>query len=235
MSADNLGDRMKRYEAATSFVLPRRTYTIIRVDGKSFHTLLKKSTKPFDYRFLDKMDSVTKEMCKSIQNVILAYTQSDEISLVLQDFKEHETEPWFGGTVQKMTSISASLATYHFNHEGYREMGLFDSRVYTIPSKTEVMNYFVWRQKDAIRNSVSMAAQAAFSHKFLQGKSTAQMKDLLSKEGSDWNYLPSRVRFGGTCFKRENGEERSRWELHESCTFQTAKGMFLDLQIPGLE
>lgn len=246
---DKLGDRMKLYEAASKMVLPRRTYTVIRVDGRCFHTLLKKAKKPFDYYFVATMDIVAQEMCKNIGNAVLAYTQSDEISIVLQDFKTHATEPWFGGVVQKQTSIAASLATYYFNHNGYGEMGLFDARVYSISSKTEVMNYLLWRQKDAIRNSVSMAAQSMFSHKELQSKSTLQMLEMMGP--GTWDNFPVRVRRGGLCkryyepvtdswidranVRQTKTSQRSRWLTKDAPVFEATKGSYLDELLPTLE
>jgi len=115
---DAIGDRMKNYyENITRMFLPKKTYTIIRLDGKAFHTLTKrlKLKKPFDESFTNMMDETAKYLCENIQGCILGYVQSDEISLVLQDFKTISTDAWFDGNIQKITSISASMATAKFN------------------------------------------------------------------------------------------------------------------------
>lgn len=115
---DPIGDRMKSlYEDRTRFSLPGKNYIIIRLDGKAFHTLTKqlKFKKPFDDNFIEMMNETTKYLCKNIQGVVLGYVQSDEISLVLQDFKNINTTAWFDGNVQKIASISASMATAVFN------------------------------------------------------------------------------------------------------------------------
>jgi tRNA(His) 5'-end guanylyltransferase len=241
-----IGDRMKRYEAATSMVLPRRTYTIIRVDGRAFHTLLRKAAKPYDWYFNDTMDKVTVELCKGIENAVAAYVQSDEISVILTDFKTHATEPWFGGVVQKMCSISASLATYHFNVNGYGGMGLFDSRVYTIPSKTDVMNYLVWRQKDNTRNSVNMLARHHFSVRELHGKSTLQRLDMLADKGVSWESEPDRFKRGGLCEKHtyevqahpsapSTATTRTKFVVNGAPIFDARPGSYLDELIPTME
>ena len=230
---DSLGDRMKQYEAATYMVLPRRTYTIIRVDGRAFHTLLRGSKKPFDWHFIEVMDKVTKELAKAVDGSVVAYTQSDEISLVLQDFKNHNTTAWFGGVIQKQASLAASIATYHFNTNGYGGIGLFDARTYTIPSKTEVMNYLVWRQKDAQRNATHMIARAFFSHKALQGKKTWQMVQMLEDTDIFLDEYPPRARNGGWAIRGYT--EDSPWVVNNAPDFSAKPGSSLDGIIPTLE
>lgn len=199
--ADALGDRMKEYENVTRAYLPRRTYTIIRVDGRSFHNVTRDMEKPFSYDFIGVMATVTRDMCQQIQGAVFAYHQSDEISILCQDFANSQTQPWFGGNINKIVSISAALATARFNVQlplfGITSPALFDSRVFTISSRIEVMNYFIWRQKDAIRNSVSMAAQTYFSHKSLQGLNSKQLQEKLWAEASiNWNDYPSAAKRG---------------------------------------
>src|SRR5271168_3243767 len=112
---DALGDRMKRYEATTQLVLPRRTYTILRVDGRSFHTWTKGLEKPYDREFMSFMDMAAIELCKQIPGAQFAYVQSDEISVLAVDFLDINTEPWFDGVVQKWASVAASIASTEFN------------------------------------------------------------------------------------------------------------------------
>lgn len=203
-----LGDRMKRYEAVTKAFLPRRTYTILRVDGKAFHSYLRRADRPFDKSFMESMDIVTERLCQEISGTAFAYTQSDEISLLLTDFASIHTEPWFGGNVQKMVSVTASAATANFFWEENPVAAMFDARVFTIPDPVEVANYFIWRQRDAVRNSVSMAAQAHFPHKELQGLDGNRMQEKLWQEkGINWNDYPPRAKRGGICIKVTSQEE----------------------------
>lgn len=180
MKNDEYGDRMKMYEQVTRTVLPRRTFTIVRVDGRAFHTYLRRAEKPFDMGVMEAMRDTAEALCGEMSGARFAYTQSDEISVLLTDL-DSKTQPWFGGEVQKIASVAASIATMAFNQHGQGK-ATFDARVYTIPDRTEVMNYFRWRQQDAIRNAVSMAAHAHFSHKSLHGVSTAQMQERLFQE-----------------------------------------------------
>jgi len=237
----------EQYEQRTRAWLPRRTYTIIRLDGKAFHTFTKKMKRPYDEDFMHTMDVTAKYLCENIQGAKFAYVQSDEISILLTDFDKITTDAWFDGQVQKITSVSASLATGIFNammfqnyfcgedgkgvgehftpetdiHDvsipvgdiinympyGFpkKTLAFFDSRVFTIPDPIEVENYFVWRQKDAVRNSLSMHAQSLFSHKKLHGKSQSDMHDMIHERGENWNDLPDGFKRGRTMQKHIEG------------------------------
>ncbi len=203
---DSLGDRMKDYERITKTTLPRRTYTIIRADGRAFHTYLKGAAKPFDFDFMTDMDHVAKALCEEVSGTAFAYTQSDEISLLLTDFASPGTQPWFGGEVQKIVSTVAATATMALCERRPGRPATFDARVFTIADPVEVANYFIWRQRDAVRNSISMAAQAQFSHKSLHGVNTGQMQERLwAEKGINWNDYPAGAKRGRVVVK-EGGE-----------------------------
>ena len=112
---DSLGDRMKKYEYVTRTYLTRRTPVIIRIDGKSFHTFTRGFEKPFDDVLIKSMQDTMKELCENIQGCVLGYTQSDEISLVLVDYKKINSSAWFDYNIQKCASVAASMATAYFN------------------------------------------------------------------------------------------------------------------------
>ena len=251
---DNLGKRMKEYyENIPKNKLMRRTPVIIRLDGKAFHTFTKGFNKPFDKVLLNTMADTMKFLCENIQGCIFGYYQSDEISLLLTDYKTFETEAWFDYEVQKVCSVSAAIATLAFNRlfsmyidnyvgellkvEGYcvederkyietlknalNRGALFDSRCFNIP-KEEVVNYFYWRQLDAMRNSVQMVGQANFSHKELQFKSTKQIISLLETHyGINWHSLPIWQQRGSACIKHKVSVDypdgtyvlRNKWKI----------------------
>ncbi|MFJ5151404.1 tRNA(His) guanylyltransferase Thg1 family protein [Streptomyces sp. NPDC088353] len=247
-----LGDRMKRHEATYRATLPRRTYTVLRVDGRSFHSYLRGAAKPFDDQFMNDMDTVAEALCQEITGAVFAYTQSDEISVLITDFTSNNTEPWFGGVIAKQLSISAALATAVLNERRPGRRALFDSRVFTLSDPVEVANYFLWRQRDAVRNSISMAAQAHFSHKRLHGISTSGMQELLWSElGVNWNDYPEGCKRGRVTVRR-TGEKpveyvdkrtgdtvrttavRSWWETFPPLRFTTEPGSWLAQMIPAL-
>ena len=113
---DELGLRMKTYyEQIPKTKLMRRTPVAIRIDGKAFHTFTRGFEKPFDERLSNAMIKTMEYLCENIQGCVFGYTQSDEITLILQDYKTLTTDAWFDYEVQKMCSIAASMATMAFN------------------------------------------------------------------------------------------------------------------------
>lgn len=247
MPHDSLGDRMKEYENAYRFYLPRRMPVIVRVDGKAFHTFTRGFKRPFDSAVSEPMKEVAIELCRNVEGCKLAYTQSDEISLVLRNDDELTTQAWFGNNLQKIASVTASIATRAFNRS-YRsyvqqhhylplslefmsdekqekfkkdyntyfrniDQAMFDSRAFLLPEH-EVVNYFIWRQQDAVRNSVESCARSMYSHKELHKKNCAQMLQMMKEKGFDWHGLPMNQKAGLCIVKRShevNGAQRSKW------------------------
>jgi tRNA(His) guanylyltransferase len=212
---DKLGDRMKsQYEDRSRFFLPRRTYTILRVDGRAFHTWTRGLKKPYDTQLMDCMDATAVALCKEIAGARFAYVQSDEISVLATDFADEGSQSWFDGNLQKWVSVAASVATMAFNEavgnlkllaDPYvpepillkRSNATFDARVFTIPDYIEVENYFIWRQQDAARNSVSMLAQHYASAKKLHGKNNSEQQEIIHEAGDNWAKHPVRFKHGG--------------------------------------
>jgi tRNA(His) guanylyltransferase len=198
-SKDALGDRMKDYEKVSASVLDADKPIIVRCDGRAFHTFCRGLKKPFDPNFSMCMAQTAKKLLGESEARV-AYTQSDEISLVMM--KSHDkSEAFFNGKVQKLVSNLASIATGYFNY--YKQnllpekgLGFFDCRVFNVPNKEEAINYLIWREMDARKNSVSMAASHYISHKKLHGKSTKERKEMLLKEGIRWEDYPTHFRMG---------------------------------------
>jgi tRNA(His) 5'-end guanylyltransferase len=211
---DPLGDRMKDfYEDRTRYKLARRTNTIIRIDGKAFHTYTKGLQRPFDQGLMEDMNKTAEYLCQNIQGAKFGYVQSDEISILITDYDDIDTHAWFDANLQKMASIAASLATAEFNRlRLIRKMNttvatagsileqfkhaMFDARVFQIPYQEEVINYFLWRQQDATRNSISSVAQSLYSAKELHGKKTSDMQEMIFQKGINWNDFTTREKRG---------------------------------------
>lgn len=235
MVNDALGDRMKEYESRNQYFLQRRTPVIIRVDGKAFHTFTRGFQKPFDGVFGNAMVRTMEYLCQNISGCIFGYVQSDEITLVLQDYRKLNTDAWFGYRTDKLCSITASMATmafntffknevdkFYYNHcyrtdplfekhyQTYRDAqykgAMFDARCFNIP-KEEVCNCIYWRQLDATRNSIQMVGQANFSHAELQGKSCNEIQDMLHEQRViNWNDFPTRWK-RGVAWTKTNGTD----------------------------
>lgn len=227
---DDLGKRMKEfYEQIPKTRLMRRTPVAIRVDARAFHTFTRGFKKPFDKILMASMQDTMKYLCQNIQGCVLGYTQSDEITLILVDYQTLTSGAWFDYEVQKMCSISASMATMAFNKAfsdnatqyminhvddfSYNDTlikarikgAMFDSRCFNIP-KEEVTNLIYWRRLDATRNSIQMVGQANFSHAQLQNKSCNDIQDMLMlQKGINWNNFPVECKRGTCCIKTEEG------------------------------
>ena len=210
---DDLGKRMKEYyEMRSRTSLMRREPVAIRIDGKAFHTFTKGLKRPFDNILMTSMKETMLDLCKNIQGCVFGYTQSDEITLILIDYQTLTTDAWFDYEVQKMTSISASMATLYFNkhfaenvdrwadnyYEAWNTSDDDDKYLQALDKccktgamfdarcfnvpKEEVCNLIYWRQLDATRNSIQMVGQAYFSQKQLHGKSCNNIQDMLMEE-----------------------------------------------------
>ena len=227
---DTLGLRMKEnYEKISQTKLLRRTPVAIRIDGRSFHTWTRGLKKPFDAVLINTMQDVTAYLCANIQGCVFGYTQSDEITLILQDYKELNTAAWFDYKVQKICSIAASMATAQFARafsqnaqeecarigadDPYRSIletkqntnAMFDARCFNIP-KEEVCNLIYWRQLDATRNSIQMVAQSLFSHSEMQGLSCNKLQDkMFTEKNVNWNDFSTFLKRGTAVIKDEEG------------------------------
>lgn len=199
------------YEQVYRIKLTRRTPVIIRLDGKAFHTLTRKCKKPFDSIFQRTMMETALFICDEIQGAKCAYIQSDEISMLLTDFDTLATDAWFDYNLQKITSVSAGMASSHFS-KAWGGQGIFDSRAFNIP-KEEVCNYFVWRQQDWQRNSIQMYARAHYSHKQLHKKSSADIHEMLHEKGCNWADLEPLWKNGAFVW-RNNKESNDKWCSH---------------------
>jgi len=230
---DELGDRMKKnYENRTRILLPRRTYTIIRIDGKAFHTYTRGCARPFDAGLMADMDETACYLCKNIQGAKFAFVQSDEISVLMTDFDTLQTDAWFDGNIQKIVSVAASMATAKFNHLRLRrkfdttiatvsvimdmwKLAEFDARTFTIPSDVEVENYFIWRQQDTVRNSISSVAQTLYSSKELNGKNMSQQQDMIHEKGQNWNDFTPQEKRGRFIFKQAFEKEITTQDIEK--------------------
>lgn len=222
---NDLGSRMKRYEQASKYMLTHRTPVIIRLDGVAFHTFTKGFMQPFDTVFRQAMKDTMLYLCEHIMGCVLGYTQSDEITLVLCDYKKLTSQAWFDNEVQKMASVSASMATMTFNqafvHRAYEAMddsilsspywdentngikqGMFDSRCFNIPVD-DVYNCLLWRQRDATKNSIQSVAQYKFSLKEVKSKTCDELQDMLfTRCDINWNDYPVYLKRGVCCIRQ---------------------------------
>lgn len=221
-----LAERMKTYEGISKTSLMIRTPVIVRVDGRAFHTYTKKFDKPKDFRIDDAMNATMLYLCKNIPGCILGYCQSDEISLVITDYKTLDTSPWFDYEVQKLVSVISSMATMAFNQRMMHLTGgttcygaMFDARAFNVPAH-EVENYLIWRQQDCIRNVVSSYARSKYSQKEVHGHNSDQLILMLAQKGIIWTDLDSKIRNGRLAMKSaDEGACELKWNILEETPF----------------
>jgi len=197
MERTSLGDRMKQYETLESGrrLMPGLP-VLARIDGRSFSHFTRDLQRPFDPHLSRVMIDTTRFLVEET-GALAGYTQSDEISLMWHN-EDPEVEMLFDGRIQKLSSVLAAISTVEFNrllreslpsHVDRRPV--FDCRVWSVPSREEAANTFLWRERDATKNSVSMAARAFYSHLELHGKSSRQMQAMLLEKDVNWNDYPS--------------------------------------------
>ena len=242
---ETLKEKCQTLRAKYDYSIPKKTYVMAMIDGRSFSRLIKnKYEKPFDDKFINMMNEVAIYVCKNVQGCKFAYTQSDEITFVLTDFENEETSAFFDYRICKMLSIIPSLATAKFNQlvtlnlldtpcstddmkqiVADMQLAQFDCKVWDAENFNNVFAYLLWRQIDCIRNSKQQAAQTYLTHKQLMGKHTdEQIKMLLEEKGIDWNMYPDNKKYGRFIYKEQvekplpNGEMclRNVWETHDA-------------------
>jgi len=214
---NSLNERMFRnYEKPAKHLLTRRTPVIVRVDGQAFHTSIKNFQKPFDPCLIDAMILAATSVASEMQGFKLGYIQSDEASFVLTDYDTLQTDAWFGFVKAKVETITASIMTASFARSmrlaDIRELAFFDARAFNIPA-SDVTNYFLGRAGNWHRNSVTMYAQAYFSHRELKRKRIPEMHEMLHGVGRNWSTdLTDEEKNGIFIFP--NGSTRSDIEPH---------------------
>jgi len=214
---DDLGDRMKMYERDWASGPPDRPHSdprvalgyldptlpiCVRLDGRAFHTFSMGLPRPYDPRLAALMVDTTRCLVDET-NARVGFTQSDEITMVLLRESEEAT-PYFGGRVQKLTSVLASIASVHFNRElpNYLpekadRQPVFDARVWNVPSEDEAANVILWRELDAYKNGIAALALCHFSAKALHGLGRADMIQMLEDKGVDLSAYPRHL-YNGT-------------------------------------
>lgn len=206
---DTLGDRLKAIEQIEASRAAQRDLPLIaRLDGRAFHTFTKGLARPYDVRLSQLMIDTTSYLVEQT-HAKLGYTQSDEISLVWWNATP-ESAYMFDGKLQKLTSVLAGMASGFFTKylneriPEKNEIAVFDCRVWNVANKHEAYLNYLWRQDDCVKNSISMAAQAHFSHKQLNGIDSEGKKKMLRDINQPWEEQPKFFRFG-TFIRREPG------------------------------
>jgi tRNA(His) 5'-end guanylyltransferase len=226
---DDLGRRMKRdYEDALRVFLPRRTFVVVRIDGRAFHQFTRDLERPYSRVLADALDQAALALCQEMIGCRFAYGQSDEYSFLLTDFEREDSALWFDGNMQKIVSVSASIFTGAFNGAfAAKQPAAFDSRVMVISQRAEVARYFLWRQLDASANSLNMLASAHFPHADLEKKSTTEKHEMLHGKGVNWAKEKPDFKRGRVVKRGPQG-----WEIDLDIPVFNRDKTYLDALIP---
>lgn len=232
MYFDSLKQKCEYYRGLTDYRLLPNSYVLIMLDGRSFSKKVKnKFNKPFDSTFVYAMNETAKYLCENVEGCKFAYTQSDEITLLVTDFDTPETDSFFSYRLTKILSVCAALATSKFNqimlkhkiasdylNDQVKELSIqeiigkidcaplyeFDCKAWNVPSANEVYAWFLYRQHDCVRNSKSQTCQTYLPHKQLVKLTCDMQVELLkSEKGIDWNDFDNGLKYGRFVYKEE--------------------------------
>ena len=246
METTSLKEKCKNKQSEFNYLLDTNKYIISMVDGRSFSKMIKnKFKKPFDDVFINAMNETAKYLCKEVQGCIFAYTQSDEISLIIRK-NDPEGDVFFGGRMCKMQSIIASLATSRFTQfmmenilksiptcasaENVRDMCIdavknsplyqFDCKVWNVDSANDAMAWILFRNIDCVRNSKQQTAQTYLPHKKLMSLNTDEQISLLKQEKNvDWTEFDDGKKYGRFIKKIEKVFVMNESDKYENASY----------------
>lgn len=253
MTFDTIEGRMTYFRGLSDYRLMPKTPVIVMLDGRSFSKVIKKRFKrPFDADFINMMNETAKYLCDNVANCKFAYTQSDEISLILIDYENPKGDSFFGYRLCKLQSVIASMAAAKFNqllalynlenhpsinpYETISKMKLveFDCRAWNVPNENEVFAWLLFRQNDCVRNSKAQTAQTWLSHNQLHGlRVDQQISKLENEKGIDWHKFSDGEKFGRFIYKttemfhndeRNIDYERSFWKVTDAWSLNNYSG-----------
>jgi len=245
MSHIKLKDRIDSYQDACDYKLLNRVPVIIAINGRSFSKTTSLIDKPYCHKFAECMMATTLKLCSEIESVMFVYQHSDEIVLVSRNDQNVDTLPWFDNRIQKLCSISSSLATLYFNHyAASRELNLmsesiFTSQVFVVPNIAEAINTFIYKQQHNFYTSIQFACFYELLRKYdkntikemLSGLTVDEKIDLLHQECDiDFNNYSSVFRRGAACYKIPKvveGVMKNKWIINTELPIFTKDQSFL--------
>ena len=240
MKFDELDTQMRVFETTNDLYVLPGIFMVARVDGRSFTRLTKEVFKfeaPFDPVFRDHMVATLQHLMQSGFKVVYGYTQSDEISLLLD--LEDVT---FDRKLRKLNSVLAGEASAKLSSL-LGTVAAFDCRISQLPNINLVIDYFRWRNSDAHRNALSAHSYWMLRKQGLSGRSanskiehltTAGKNELLFENGINFNDLPSWQKRGVGCYWETYLKEGFN-PISERQVFTERQRIKVDLELPMYE
>lgn len=243
MLYSKLKNRIESYHDTYDFRLLNRVPVIICINGKSFSKVTSELNKPFCEKFLENMLSTTLKLCSEIEGTLFAYHFNDEIVIVVRNDQNIDTLPWFDNKLQKICSVTSSVATLHFNNVSSKlnliNDGIFTSQIFIVPTISEAINTFIYKQQQNFHIAIQAACHYELIKKYdktvikemLQGLSTDEKIDLLHQECNvDFNKYPIVFRRGAAAYrvpKVIDSVMKSKWIINDNLPIFTKDQSFL--------
>lgn len=184
----SLKERIQSYQEITDYKLLSKIPTVIVLNGRSFEKVTSLLDKPFSKDFMDALCATTLKLCSEVEGCILGYCFNDEIVLILKNDQSIDTQPWYNNNIQKICSISSSIATQHFNNYvnsldlNIINDALFTSNVFNLPNNNEISNFLIYKQQSNFYLSVHFAI---FYELLNKGYGKPEIKDMISNLSND--------------------------------------------------
>lgn len=248
MTNVKLKDRIESYQSVTDYRLMARVPIIVSVNGRAFSRLTQLLDKPFCSKFSECMVSTMLRLCSEVDGTLFAYQYNDEINLVVRNDQNPDTTPWFDNRLQKICSVTSSIATVHFNDcatavkldlAGSNDP-IFTSQVFAVPTIAEAINTIVYKQQHNFHTSIQFACfyellkksyDRAAIKEMLSGLSVDEKIDLLRQECSvDFNDYSEAFRRGTACYKAPKiieGVVKNKWIVDVELPIFTKDQSFL--------
>jgi len=245
MSSIKLKDRIDNYINSSDYHLLNRVPVIININGRSFHKVTSLLDKPYCSKFSDSMLSTMVKLCMDIEGAVFAYQHNDNIAIVVRNDQTNETLPWYDNRIQKICSITSSIATQHFNmfanNVELNLLGdvLFTSQVFCVPNMQEAINTMIYNQQHNFHVTIQLSCFYELLKKYDKNTIKEMMSDLTVDEkidllhqecGIDFNNYPQSFRRGAACYKAPkiiDGTIKNKWIVNAELPIFTKDQSFL--------
>lgn len=247
--SSTIKERMNSYKESCSMKLMRRLPVIININGRSFSKITNTVSKPYSEALMEAMCATTIKLCHEIDGTVLAYTYSDDITIIARNDQTNETQPWFQNEIQKIASVSSSIATSEFSHI-IKDLGItlngdarFSSTVFTVPSISEVVNLMIHKQQMATASALSYSLFYELVNEhgeedaidILKGRSSEDKEELLREYGKSLSDYPLTFRRGAACYRspqivptRDGSIIKKKWIVNTELPVFSANHTFLN-------
>lgn len=243
--ATKLKDRIEGYQTSADYRLLNRLPVIICINGRGFSKVTQLLDKPFCPKLSECMLSTMLKLCTDIEGALFSYHFNDEIIIVARNDQTADTSPWYDNKLQKICSITSSIATLHFNecistlHLDMTGDSLFTSQIFVVPTIAEAINTIVYKQQQNFYTSIQLSCFYELLKKYdknsikemLSGLDLDDKKGLLLQESKvEFNDYPTTFRRGAAAYKIPkiiDGVMKNKWHLNSELPIFTQDQSFL--------